>query len=682
MPPAETPDFDSMSPEEVMAWMESLAKRQGASEGFTTSADMEIAEIDPDSVQLDEPGYVPYGEESKPRQQAEPKAEAPAAAPEPEPEPVSEPVAAVEPEPEMVEEPPVEELAEDFEPAGMEWLESLAANQSGVFPEMDLSALTAAIDETEEEPEPVPTNPMSWLESLAESQGELDSTVEEVEEIAESDEFEAEPEAPAANLSDIEDPLAAGVDPMLWLESLARRQGARADELTTTADMDIPTPEEVDDSGPGYTSYTVEEEPPAAVSIPEETVDPAAWLESMAMNAEPVEADEPSSMSDEDIGAALSRGEDISPEQMEQFFNRQLDRGLARDEIPFEDDEDYDPEAPPVPAELPSWLLEQVQPPGDDETAEEIPGEAAQPALVDEIVEPPNVEDLPDWLKDDTAAGDDLSLESIFESTEVDLEIDTSDPWVQAFEEEAATDPDAVPAWYEQNVNDPDRIAAVERQLGGDAGELEQAALPEETTLQAGEPEAVPDWMGSDTDAIPAAEPLADIPDWLSAVEVTSEPEEMPNWLADADVDISPEEIPEWLRDTVETEEAEEAEVIIPAAQAEPEPAPAQPEPVSAAPVPAASAPLPVPAPAGDVTEALQSARSKAEAGDVEGSLLDYESIIRANQSLEHVVSDLTQLADQHKDQPAIYRVLGDGLMRQGKLQAAIDTYRKALNQL
>ena len=81
MPPAETPDFDSMSPEEVMAWMESLAKRQGASEGFTTSADMEIAEIDPDSVQLDEPGYVPYGEESKPRQQAEPKAEAPAAAP-------------------------------------------------------------------------------------------------------------------------------------------------------------------------------------------------------------------------------------------------------------------------------------------------------------------------------------------------------------------------------------------------------------------------------------------------------------------------------------------------------------------------------------------------------------------------------------------------------------------------
>src|SRR5690606_20107631 len=45
------PDFDSMSQEEMMAWMESLAKRQGADEsGFLTSADVEIDEVDPDSV--------------------------------------------------------------------------------------------------------------------------------------------------------------------------------------------------------------------------------------------------------------------------------------------------------------------------------------------------------------------------------------------------------------------------------------------------------------------------------------------------------------------------------------------------------------------------------------------------------------------------------------------------------
>ena len=33
------PNFDAMTPEEIMAWMESLAKRQGAdSSGFTTAA--------------------------------------------------------------------------------------------------------------------------------------------------------------------------------------------------------------------------------------------------------------------------------------------------------------------------------------------------------------------------------------------------------------------------------------------------------------------------------------------------------------------------------------------------------------------------------------------------------------------------------------------------------------------
>jgi hypothetical protein len=63
MPPAEdnTPDFDSMSPEELMAWMETLAERQGAVEGFTTNERVEIAEVDPDSVEDSGPGYIPYG---------------------------------------------------------------------------------------------------------------------------------------------------------------------------------------------------------------------------------------------------------------------------------------------------------------------------------------------------------------------------------------------------------------------------------------------------------------------------------------------------------------------------------------------------------------------------------------------------------------------------------------------
>lgn len=39
--------------------MDTLAKRQGAAEGFTTAADMVISVIDPSSVVVDDPGYVP-----------------------------------------------------------------------------------------------------------------------------------------------------------------------------------------------------------------------------------------------------------------------------------------------------------------------------------------------------------------------------------------------------------------------------------------------------------------------------------------------------------------------------------------------------------------------------------------------------------------------------------------------
>jgi tetratricopeptide (TPR) repeat protein len=83
-----------------------------------------------------------------------------------------------------------------------------------------------------------------------------------------------------------------------------------------------------------------------------------------------------------------------------------------------------------------------------------------------------------------------------------------------------------------------------------------------------------------------------------------------------------------------------------------------------------------------DAEETLRSAREKYKGGDLDSSLREYESIIRANIALDSVVADMTRMVEQHKENPAVYRVLGDGLMRQGKLQAALDTYRKALNQL
>ena len=62
MSPSDMPDFDNMSPEEMMRWMESLAKRQGATEGFTTDADMEVGEVRDDDERLAGQGeYIPHG---------------------------------------------------------------------------------------------------------------------------------------------------------------------------------------------------------------------------------------------------------------------------------------------------------------------------------------------------------------------------------------------------------------------------------------------------------------------------------------------------------------------------------------------------------------------------------------------------------------------------------------------
>jgi tetratricopeptide (TPR) repeat protein len=150
--------------------------------------------------------------------------------------------------------------------------------------------------------------------------------------------------------------------------------------------------------------------------------------------------------------------------------------------------------------------------------------------------------------------------------------------------------------------------------------------------------------------------------------------EDMPDWLADAEVAVSAEEIPDWLRETAEMEDPAAADIIMSPVESlsvETPPALVSPAPATAAPVSSAEA-----------DAALAGAREMVASNDLDGGLIEYERVIRANTALDQVGNDLTRLADQHKDNPAVYRLLGDCLMRQGKLQAALDTYRNALNQL
>lgn len=635
-----TPDFENMSPEEIMKWMETLAVRQGATEGLTTSADDEIPVIDPTTVQIDEPGYVPYdtkvgSSSSKP---AAPPEQPPArTVPPPAPPPPAQPPARVvvpPPAPPMQTPPPVQAAPYAEQPAAqrpssidqnaLEWLNDFTSEQENSLFNLDLTGSAV----TEEAPA---DDPMAWLNDLAAIAPETVET----------------PPAPAVELS--------GGDTMAWLEQLAREQGARSDEMTTDATV------------PDFSKLGT------ALDV-SPIQDPSSFLESLASaegydeegvtatRRETVIANEADEI--DQINQAISSGT-VSPEQMLKWQEAQMEKAMQ-----IEDDDDlideYDPDAPAVPAELPAWLVDtlgmpppvQAQPDNRPSLESLFPEMDTLPSAPPEIPISSEMDALfPDALSMSDEADDMTESEQIIQTER--------DPWAEAFDDEYAqgeVDITRLPDWYEQNLKDPSRLAAVER--------LEQTgdALPVEDKLPAGQQQPTPEWMVETVSQpqMPAFEPVA------SAVE------DVPDWIKEAEAAVNTNEIPAWLLETIQETSAPEPElmeIIID----EPAPPPAPPAPL---PVAVSAAPAPRPAAAAGDGLSLAEARRLAQANDLSSSLTQYEGLIRAQVNVDDVVDDLSSLSRQHRDNPLVFRILGDGLMRQGKLQQALDTYRQALNQL
>ncbi len=782
------PDFDNMSQEEIMAWMETLAKRQGASEGFTTSADMDIAEIDPNTVVIDEPGYVPYGQEKTQPMEAQspaPKApEKPATVPPPAPPPpraqtppappVSRPpappaassqerIAPARPQPtppapaqpSRVSPPPAPPVSQPQRPpvtpppppaqtarppappappsmserpaptkiptpppsmpaapsrspvpppappapsagddSSLAWLESLAADQGEELFNLDLSDIPSATHTPTAAPE-APSNPMTWLEDLARSQV-AEPSLEHLGSIETEDEEESEKL----------DPFAENVNPMEWLETLAKRQGAKDEELTTGASLNIPQAQAAEVEQEDYQPFSFDTPPTRRAPEPAAPADPADFLNSLAgeqgyseagVLATQPEDEAPDNLSMTAIEDALSSGT-VTREQMQKFLDETTNQ-MA--ETPEDADEgELDLDAPLAPAEIPDWLsdLMPAAPP---------PAAPTPTKPIDQLFEAPASVDMPDWLRQDVLGDASASdIDSIFEESEplipVDIapiiqeqpsappiEVDTSDPWVEAFDEEyeqgGEADVNAVPEWYEQNVNDPARIAAVEGQTPYEETiELEDAPLPAENGLTAGQPQGIPEWVTGFERGEEEAEPVP-----------TNVFEEMPDWLKEVESSVSPQDVPDWLVETISVQDdVIEPEYDEPVVEAYTPPAPviqAPPKPVTPAPAPRQATeghppvqpPQPrVAAPTGPVAEVIERARDREQSGDLEGALAEYESMIRTNSGIDAVVEELSQLVKSYKTTPAVYRVLGDGLMRQGKLQQALNTYREALNQI
>lgn len=810
------PDFDSMTPEQLMEWMESLAKRQGADEStFTTTASMKVAEVDEskvDKAQLGE--YIPFGWTKEKWEDQLKKEEAEKAARRTQQAASTPPVTSAAPTPPPPAPEPAIPSLDDLFGEGL---------RDNVLPELDEFE---DIDETmPSEPVMAESSPMDWLSELAGSDAEeLDlSMLAEADAMPELDFGAAEtnvdpmawlaelaseaPSAPPPSLDldfDLQDPLAAleelaapvqptpdldsGVDPLEWMESLARDQGADLEELITPASLKIDRPKDFVPNAPGYREYSFEEggmpteEAPAAETARpaasldyemDKLSDPGAWLDTLAssysgseagpsfqddiesidLGEEDLEAAEPASAPALNVIDRLNRAEAVTPEEMEAFFQSAFDKAeqfAYRDAEPLPDldlpEAELDEE--PLAAEIPSWLQEMGMPEELQVGESEDALDEMEKLFSDEIeIEEPV--DLPDWLKETEEEAISADLSDIF-ADELDefepvisaapttsaapaasMEIDTSDPWVEAFSMESQSEPQ-LEAWYQEQVQRLERgeepLTAAALGMAGeaipaptpavpsvvqaaDAVALAAAQLAPDEDLSEGEVEPVPDWMiaglgvkVADFAAIEEAEAEA-LPDWLEAEpqavmagaddempewlreqvdESSIDEEELPEWLREADVTIAPEEIPDWLREsfTDEVAQMEQAEtVVMPITSAPvpvaPPPPPAPVRPVSPAPITPAAARI-------DVAAALSSARTEVSQGQIEVALQHYEQVVRANTSIAEVVVDLQKLTETEsgKRNPAVHRLMGDGLMRQGKLQAALDVYRKALRML
>lgn len=716
--PPDNPGSDdvrnSIGDVDPLKWLESLAARQGANpEEFVTSADLDVPEVSGDAV-IDEPGYQdydPYGSSDKP---ATPKHARPApAAAEP-----ARPVAQAAPA-----------GGEELNP--LAWLESLARRQ-GANPEEFVTQADLEVEEVD--PDTVidepgytpydgsdrPARPAAAAASAASAAAEPAEEMLSPEEAAALlglETVDMMPPLPAVEEEPVEAPVAAvaastvddddeEVDPLAWLESLARRQGARSEELITGGTLDVPeAAADALSDAPGYEDYSPfgtlaeraeEDEAPEPVQAPAAAGDDTlAWLEGLAdeQGAAPRAGDPLAGMTDEEIELRAAAGE-LTAAQMEAWLRRQA-ASLA--EVHFEDDADLlDELAPPVPAEMPDWLQEAA--PVDaaglplPEVEEFAPEDALEPA------------ELPAWLQEsaEEAPGPVAALAA--EEPPVDYE----DSWAQALDSEYLTTqqlaPDEEPEWYQAALQDPAREAELEAELA--AAELEpEDFAPEEEPLPEPEAAELPAWL---RDAVPD-EAVEDIPDWLTEEVPGSElsAAELDEWLDDSELELEAAEIPDWLSEAAEAEPAElpgwlmeaapdemlaEVEEPAPAAPA-PAPAPA-PEPVRAAGPKRFLAPEVPAEPAyerfrralaenpADHAERLSLARKLVEDRRVAASLAQYEVLVMAEAELDTLETDLAQVVRQQPALPRARRVLGDVLMRKGQLKEALEAYRAALEQL
>jgi tetratricopeptide (TPR) repeat protein len=669
-PAASAPDFSDM--DAAMAWLESLAAKQGADEATLVTPPEQRLEQPPDWVTKESEGAEP----SLPTEEIEamtPTEELTLPEAASEQEEWLEPEEATTPE-EIIESAPAisEQLAQpeaaapDFSDmdAAMAWLESLAAKQGAdeatlvTPPEQRLEKppdwVTKETESAEpslptvevqipipakeqEQPETAPEQAAEWLEQ------EKAVTPEEVVETpAAAGEQPAQPEAAAPDFSDMDAAMA-------WLESLAAKQGADEATLVTPPEQRLEQP-------PNWVTKEME----AAVLEPE-FIQPEAFA--------PAEAEYPA-VEEAPVEAA------------------------AENEL-----------APAEDAVLPDWLQDAIK----EETLEVGAPEAvsAEEQPEETLIEPAAETTQP-------AAE---SAQPVSEAPEAapggKMDSDTAFAWLESLaakqradEATLVTSPEerleTPPEWVQEQAMEQETVSVAETEVEPAALEqlLVEEPAAEEITPPAEEnapvleepaglpAEAVPDWLSSigqeepaemgvseetapwpgETETVPEQPATSEpIPDWLQVPEAAERP-------VTATTPAETEKIPDWLMGLEEEGEAEAfpKEMDLPPIPGdirsawEPEVEMSQPS----AGVPEAQAP----AASGSLTE-TQTALSR---GELDQALIGYSNLIQNGEYLEETIHDLRDALYRYPVDISIWQTLGDAYARNNQLQEALDAYTKA----
>jgi hypothetical protein len=294
--------------------------------------------------------------------------------------------------------------------------------------------------------------------------------------------------------------------------------------------------------------------------------------------------------------------------------------------------------------DLPAWLQQEVDE-GDLE-----PFEPSEPSPEESFTEVTAEEELPDWLRE----------------AEEEAEIAVASP-VEPVTEMAAE--------AQEDLDDeeglPDWLQGMEAEL-----EEEEIARPGPESVDEYEPETAADVIEEAEKIIEGAGKPETTEASAAPAEATIE-EKAAAPVADAAPPASSRKMPDWLKKLRAGDlEEEDEQVAVP-----PRPVVTQ---VAAAMTPSKVEPAAKPESVvpEEAEERLRLARSARDTGDIDEAVQFYDSLVSSGMLLDRVIEDIRQTVKSYPSQPMLYQVMGDAMMKDGRLQSALDAYRMALSQL